>query len=55
MVVIDVAADPLLGATGAYSNTAIFRGDGVHLTDAGAAEEAELMANLLIGLNELRY
>lgn len=55
-LVIDVAADPLLGATGAFANGAVFQQfDQIHLTDAGAAEEAGIIANTLIGSNWLRY
>lgn len=53
--IIDVALDPLLGADGANANTAIFQGDGIHLTDAGAAEEAGLIASGLIGQNLVSY
>jgi hypothetical protein len=45
--VIDYAANPLLGADGAYSNTTYFQGDGVHPNQAGANLMATAASNTL--------
>jgi len=45
--IIDYAANPLLGADGAYSNTSYFQGDGVHPTQAGADLMAAAASNTL--------
>lgn len=54
--VIDFAANPLLGADGAYANTTYFSGDGVHPTQAGQqllANAASNALNYAFGYNEL--
>ncbi|MEI9980790.1 MAG: hypothetical protein WDN23_17675 [Edaphobacter sp.] len=45
--VIDFAANPLLGADGANTNTTYFQGDGVHPTVAGQALMAVIASNSL--------
>jgi hypothetical protein len=56
IVVVDLQADPLLGATGAYANSAIFHSnDQTHLTNAGMAEAAAIAANALISQGALSY
>ncbi|MBS1822549.1 MAG: SGNH/GDSL hydrolase family protein [Acidobacteria bacterium] len=45
--IIDTAADPLIGADGAYSNTTYFQGDGTHPTNAGHARIANAFNNAL--------
>jgi len=47
--VIDFAANPLLGADGAYANTTYFNADGIHPTQA----EQQLLAN--VASNVLNY
>jgi len=54
--VIDFAANPLLGADGAYANTSYFQSDGVHPNQAGQALLAAAASNALnyaFGYNEL--
>lgn len=45
--VIDFAANPLIGADGAYSNSTYFQGNGVHPTQAGQNLMAVAMSNSL--------
>jgi len=54
--VIDFAANPLLGADGANSNTTIFQGDGIHPTQAGQqllANAASNALNYYFGFNQM--
>jgi hypothetical protein len=44
--ICDVAADPILGVTGAYTNTTYFN-DGIHINPTGCTYFAGLMANTL--------
>jgi trimeric autotransporter adhesin len=53
--VIDFAANPLLGADGAYANTTYFNADGIHPTQAGQqllANAASNALNYYFGYNE---
>ena len=53
--VVDFAANPLLGADGAYSNTTYFEADGTHPTQAGQQLLANAVSNTLnysYGYNE---
>ncbi len=53
--VIDFAANPLLGANGAYSNATWFQSDGIHPTQAGQqllANAASNVLNYAFGYNE---
>jgi lysophospholipase L1-like esterase len=43
--IVDVAADPHLGADGAYANSTYFQADGTHPTQAGQQEIANLYSN----------
>lgn len=43
--VIDLAADPNLGADGAFANATYFAADGVHPTQAGQQEIANVFSN----------
>jgi trimeric autotransporter adhesin len=45
--VVDFAANPLLGADGAYSNSTYFQGDLIHPTQAGQALLAQAASNTL--------
>jgi lysophospholipase L1-like esterase len=45
--VVDFAANPLLGADGAYSNATYFNSDGTHPTTAGHALLAAALSNVL--------
>jgi trimeric autotransporter adhesin len=54
--VIDFAANPLLGADGATSNTTIFQSDGIHPTQAGQQLMANAASNALnyhFGFNQM--
>lgn len=45
--IVDFAANPLLGADGAYANTTWFNADGIHPTTAGQALLATALSNSL--------
>jgi lysophospholipase L1-like esterase len=54
--IIDFAANPLLGADGANSNTTIFQGDGIHPNQAGQqllANAASNALNYYFGFNQM--
>jgi trimeric autotransporter adhesin len=54
--IVDFAANPLLGADGATSNTTIFQGDGIHPNQAGQqllANAASNALNYYFGFNQM--